>query len=354
MGADDSLPPHILIEVVMKKYLIYLVVLVALMLLTVIVIVACATSEKQSTKNAMTFESVASENVDIQYLEEHFPVGDYLLAINEHRISHEEFDFFLKMERTTTASYFGSKYNAVIDADFWERNYEGITPIDHAKDAALRNMIALYAQLDLGVQWGLLWPEEGNFGGFVAELETVNEDRAKMLEEGEAFQGLTEFDLPTFFHYRRAQLSSDLHFHQIGLNTSTEEELRELFAETMHMYGGGMDIVIKLIHENGSEEIMDIIRDNIHREHLELATLYEVMLGAQIGERVDGLAWEGKTVSAVLLEQIPLGFMSFADVRPSVMANHANILVIDEINRRADNSVIRLNENKWSNVEMRH
>jgi hypothetical protein len=330
----------------MKKYLLYIAILAVVVLSVAVAVAACVTEDADAQKHM--------QNNETDHLNDEFPIGNYLLTINEHSISTEEFDFFLNMERSTTAAYFGRVYNAQIDADFWERKYEGQTPTQYAKDAALRNIMMLYAQLDLGVAWGLLLPEEGNFEGFVKELDTENENRANMLEGGEVFFGLTEFDLPTFFHYRRSKLLSAMHFHQIGLNLSTEDELRELFAATMHMYGGGMDLVVNLIYEDGNEKRLHIVRDNIHREHLELATMYEVMLGMQVGDMVGGFAWEGEIVSVELVEQILLGFMSFADARPSVAANHANILLMDEINERVEDSVVRRNKDRWDLVRIQH
>lgn len=281
---------------------------------------------------------------------EDFLLEGYLLAVNGRPVSREEFDFFLDKQRSLTASRFGMLHNAQIDRGFWERDFDGETPLGHAKGLALNVLLTFHAELTLGAERGLLSEDMANFNTFAGAYRVANEERAQMLYTGEVFFGLTEFDKQTFFHNQRVRLQSDLLWSQIGLNASTEEELRNFFARTMHLYGGEVDLVVEIFFPDGRSQELEIFHDNIPREHIELRTIYDVMVNMEEGEIYWGLTWENELVAVYLIEKIPLGFRSFNEVRYAVAAHHAEILLQDLIIEMVEGSVVEFNKHKWEAV----
>ncbi|PRX64593.1 hypothetical protein B0G52_119132 [Cohnella sp. SGD-V74] len=124
--------------------------------------------------------------------------------INGDSVSAEWFRMQLQQEAAGTFQYFHEQYGAEDSAEFWNRAHGGEVPIEHARRAAKRNLVAVMVQLQLAKAHGLL--DDIRYETFEQELKEENERRREALATGKIIYGPTEYAEPDFFNYRFSNL----------------------------------------------------------------------------------------------------------------------------------------------------
>lgn len=272
---------------------------------------------------------------------------DELLRVDGHRVTLDEFTFFLNNERANTAAYFGREYNARIDAGFWNRSYNGEIPVEYAKREALKKSLAAKMEEILFVERGLA--AEVGYDAFLKEYEEANAERARKLASGEVVYGLVEYDLPTYYQYRRAQRWSDLLRYQIGMDPPATEELMALYMENAEMFSNETELLISILYPDGREERLALSRAGIPKEDSERRYLLDEFSSMKIGEAAEAY-WNGEEVVAVLREKTSLGSAGFEDTRPALAAIYAENELRRVIADRVEKATVKINEKKWNEI----
>lgn len=237
--------------------------------------------------------------------------GDVVLTVDGYDVTTEEFRLFLQDERALTAAHFMSAYNATADEGFWDRAFDGQTPNEYAREAALQKLLTAKMEAILCKERGLA--EDISYAAFLADLERENADRADKQEKGEVFYGLAEYDAATYYAYVRSNRWGELLRSQRGYVSPTEAELRELYDEEPGYFTGAAGYRCTFRYADGAQEEQTISYDTVHKEDVSGAGLLALLEEAEPGATIAGAGYDGKIADVTLLEIIPGETVPFED-----------------------------------------
>lgn len=129
---------------------------------------------------------------------------DSLGSINGSPVDRREFALLVSQERVKAAQYFKQRYNAAVNESFWTTSYEGVTPADYTRQAALDRLVEYRLEQRLALQYGLETP--GSYEQFLDRLRTENERRKAALQNGQPIYGPVQYSEWTYYDYLHSNL----------------------------------------------------------------------------------------------------------------------------------------------------
>lgn len=234
-----------------------------------------------------------------------------LLSVDGYPVSAEEFQLFLQDERALTAAYFGQTYGAEIDAGFWNREFDGQTPNQYAREAAFRELLRAKEESILLKERGLV--EDIRYETLMADLEKTNAERADMLERGEVFYGLTEYDAATYYAYVRSQRWGELVRSQSSYSSPTREELRAVYDESPDYFTSPPVYACSLTYSDGTTEEREVSSVTIHKEDAGGAQFLSALGELSPGDSLTGASLDGRDADVTLLSIVPGAVLPFED-----------------------------------------
>ncbi|MDR6550581.1 hypothetical protein [Paenibacillus qinlingensis] len=153
---------------------------------------------------------------------------DSLGRINDSLIDRREFALLLSQQRSQTVQTYKKKYNAAVNGTFWTTAYEGVTPADYAKQAALDQLIEYRVEQLLAQSNGLDVPAD--YGQFLQRLREENERRKALLQTGSPIYGPTQYSEWGFYDYVHSNMVIKLKDKLLeGGAVATDEELHKAY-----------------------------------------------------------------------------------------------------------------------------
>jgi hypothetical protein len=264
-----------------------------------------------------------------------------LLTVDGYPVPTEEFQLFLQDERALTAAHFSQAYGAEIDADFWTREFDGQTPDQYAREAALRELLRAKEESILLRERGLA--EDISYETLMADLEKTNAERADMLERGEVFYGLTEYDTATYYAYVRSQRWGELVRSQSSYSSPTLEELRAVYDESPDYFTSPPVYTCSSTYSDGTTEEREVSSATIHKEDAGGAQFLSSLDELSPGDSLTGVSLDGRDADVTLLSIAPGTVLPFED--ESAQATAADLCAQAELyalvaQRMADAEVV--------------
>lgn len=149
---------------------------------------------------------------------------DAVAQVNGTPVTLAEFEQALNRQRATVIGYFHRTYGADYGEQFWQRDYNGETPLSMVKERALQELTRTKVELDLAKQYGLL--PGTSHEDLQKEMDKENEQRSAAIKARLPVYGPTQMDEDTFIPYYisklRIALKEKLTADELGL---TGEEL---------------------------------------------------------------------------------------------------------------------------------
>ena len=114
-------------------------------------------------------------------------------VVNGETVTQEEFDYFKARKRADVINYYISEFNAKVDEDFWQTDFNGITPEKDLEDRAISECVKAKIQLVLCRENGIY--DDISFGGLRQRAENFNsQDKSGAI-------GLKTIETDTFYTY---------------------------------------------------------------------------------------------------------------------------------------------------------
>lgn len=114
-------------------------------------------------------------------------------VVNDETVTQEEFDYFKARKRADVINYYISEFNAKVDEDFWQTDFNGITPEKDLEDRAISECIKAKIQLVLCREYGIY--DDISFVGLRQRAENFNsQDKSGAI-------GLKTIETDTFYTY---------------------------------------------------------------------------------------------------------------------------------------------------------
>lgn len=277
--------------------------------------------------------------------------SEYLLTVDGYGVTEEEFTLFLRDQKAATANYYWVNYEMQPDNEFWDTEVDGQTPTEYAKEKALAAVVEAKEEFILADERGIL--EYKDYDGMMEDMEAENEERARQQEEGEAFYGLTEYTLFTYYQYLSGNVRSELEKDQEEITDPTEEELKQVYEENKENLTLGTVYEYTVQYTDGTvEEVSQNTRDIAKEDTTVEDLIYNYFSYMQAGETISGYSYHGETADITLKSIEDLGYMSYEEAEDSLRVFFARSEISSLIAERVENAEIVFDQERYDALEM--
>ena len=114
-------------------------------------------------------------------------------VVNGETVTQEEFDYFKARKRADVINYYISEFNAKVDEDFWQTDFNGITPEKDLEDRSISECVKAKIQLVLCRENGIY--DDISFVGLRQRAESFNS------QDKSGAVGLKTIEIETFYTY---------------------------------------------------------------------------------------------------------------------------------------------------------
>lgn len=276
--------------------------------------------------------------------------GTYLLTVDGYGVTEEEFLLFLSGQKAVTANYFWTNYQIQPDANFWTTPVNGETPIEYARERALKELITAKVTFILASEWDILPYQDYN--GLMEEMEAENAGRVQKLESGEVFYGVSQFTPFTYYQYLNNNAGAELEYAQRKMADPTEEELAQVYKTYKEYFQLGTDYVYEAVYEDGSRENVTQNSLEVGKEDYTTELLLEEFASMECGQMLYGVNFHGRTADILLQEKTYLGYADPEDVEDSLRNLYAREKVSELIQTRAQEAQVEIDHERFDAIEM--
>lgn len=119
--------------------------------------------------------------------------------LNDEAITRAELKHWMLLEKANVYSYFYRKYGTQDSAHFWTEKQGDEIPLEKLKETALESAKRCKAQQILALEKGIV--KTTNFDEIMEDLEKVNAERKRKVENGEPIYGPKQFTSRTYFSH---------------------------------------------------------------------------------------------------------------------------------------------------------
>lgn len=216
--------------------------------------------------------------------------------VNGEPIAEAEFKRSLLQQRSAVIDYFKRTYGAKVDADFWQKDYNGETPAEKAKEWALEAAVRLRLQLELAAAKGVI--SDASYEGLLNEMERENARRSAAVKADQPIYGPVQFEETGFVEFYVSRIVSRLK------DIAAEQELTLNDEQLLRHYEQIKDEFFKLEGTVHFTSVTISYRDDGQRKYSGLKQEAEQAMGAIMDEWQAG----GPAETALLqLEDIGAG-----------------------------------------------
>lgn len=125
----------------------------------------------------------------------------YVLKVNGAGVSIQEFEAAMSLERVGVIHEFQTKYEVEYDQEFWDKSFDGATPMEVLRERALERCISIKLQQVAAVETGVIAESDISYEGFLQLLKKENERRKQAVDHGEVIYGPQSYGEEEYFQY---------------------------------------------------------------------------------------------------------------------------------------------------------
>lgn len=191
-------------------------------------------------------------------------------------------EFRQRMEydyRALTIDHFTRNWGAEADKEFWDKEFDGITPREYLKEKTIESCALIKLQTLKMKEMGIL--EDISYQSFLQDLETENQRRKEITESGGVIYGPQQYSENEYFEYVFSNLREDLKEQMAAeLGWNTEDNLKEYYErykDTYYRYSDDIEILKLVIpYEKASkddiyEKLDQVVQASVDRTSFEEA-----------------------------------------------------------------------------------
>ncbi|OZQ69257.1 hypothetical protein CA600_03550 [Paenibacillus sp. VTT E-133280] len=242
-----------------------------------------------------------------------------IFTVGGYAVTEEEFQFYVKEQRSITTDYFFKTYGAQVDEGFWTRQYgeNHETPSEYAKKSAMSALLKTKQEQLIADERGIA-PYK-SFDELKSDMEDENVKRTKMDDSGGTYYGLPQFDLYQYMQYLSGARWPDLVETQLKKTKMSESELQVEYASKSAEYVRVADeLTATLAIAGQAKEEKVLNRLDISKEDTESLKFWESLAAASVGETVIG-KYMGEDVIATLITKPEISKLKLEEVKDSIL-----------------------------------
>ncbi|MDH6368906.1 hypothetical protein M2444_000684 [Paenibacillus sp. PastF-3] len=244
---------------------------------------------------------------------------NWIFTVGGYAVTEEEFQFYVKEQRSITTDYFFKTYGAQVDEGFWTRQYgeNHETPSEYAKKSAMSALLKTKQEQLIADERGVA-PYK-SFDELKSDMEDENVKRTKMDDSGGTYYGLPQFDLYQYMQYLSGARWPDLVETQLKKTKMSESELQVEYASKSAEYvriADELTATLAIAGQAKEEKVLN--RLDISKEDTESLKFWESLAAASVGETVIG-KYMGEDVIATLITKPEISKLKLEEVKDSIL-----------------------------------
>ena len=179
------------------------------------------------------------------------------LTIGGMKIGEDEYLEAMQQEVYDTTQHFYAEYDAVVDSDFWEKDFGGEIPYKLLTERTIERLKQEKAVYGLAAEKGYI--DSAGYDALLERFENENKIRADKIENGEPVYGLSEFTLELYMEYEKDSLQKkyceDLDNEGMTLTDEEREEYYDKYKDALFVKDD--DITLEFIRIRYELEELD-------------------------------------------------------------------------------------------------
>jgi hypothetical protein len=265
--------------------------------------------------------------------------GEWIMTVDGYGVSVDEFMFFLNDERALAISHFWQKYGAELGEGFWSLSFDGQTPLEYAKSAAMEKIKASKVERILAHSRNI--EPYKTFQELAAMMRAENESR----REKDLVYGLPEYDLRQYLSQLRGDLWASLLDSQIELSDVSSEDLRKAYDADRNAFS--LDPTSALLLLDNRE--IKISALDISKEDDSAKALWSAITAADLNGRVTG-ALNGEAIDGIVLSKEGQGIAPFETAKATLAQSLAEAELKGILIQRAQEAVVEIDESRLNGI----
>lgn len=244
------------------------------------------------------------------------------LMLGEQEIAAEEYVMFAYDHLSGVALEYAQTYGADPNEDgFWEREYDGKTPMESLKEQTMEQLVAVKGVQICAREAGLV--ESVDYEVFVEEWNQENKNRQEKLDANEVFYGPEQLSFPQFYSYRYSQIYERLEQWAEDQVNPTEEALQDYYLVLQEQERGrNFTAQLRYVHwdadknqEDGEEEMIFLDTRNLSKEDYFMEQVMRLVQDAEPGDGEIPIEYGGQTGFIYVVKKEAEEFGSYEEMR---------------------------------------
>lgn len=188
--------------------------------------------------------------------------NNVIAYLNNEKIYEEEALLFLDSKKIEVFNELNIDGKYENNHEFWEMDFNGVTPLDIAREKALNEVIEIKVVQAIGIEKGFI--EDGDFLNIKKEMKNENSKREKDVKNNEVIYGPKKFDIKQYYIYKLENLRNEIKRKIEGEEVDlSSEKIEEYYNEKKEEeYKLEDKIVIDVISINYINEELKVTDEN--------------------------------------------------------------------------------------------
>lgn len=273
---------------------------------------------------------------------------DYLFKVEGYGVTEQEFQLFLYDERASTGNYYFQKYGADSCADFWDLEFDGQTPMEHARKNALEKLLKTKMKAIIAVERNLI-DKDISFTTLMKNREAKNSERTDMLKEGQVFYGLSSFDEYQYYNYINDDIWRKLVKSYLESNSVGDDELQPFYRKNKEMFNMGVELKYMLLQQDGSTEIITGTEKDIPKDDTQTLSIWYELKKLKPGQQLN-TEYKGKIADILLISKKESGYKPISEVRGFLLQLYAEDQLNSLVDNRVRNAKVDIDQNRFNSI----
>lgn len=176
-----------------------------------------------------------------------------VITINGQAITVDAWQSFLQEQKSATTVYYMQNYGCTnFDSEFWETEYDGITPHEYASQRAMEVLIEDCMVLQEASDRDLITSID--FATLKKEWRSFNSDRQSTVDENGVLYGPVEYSFLNYYRHLISNLRNMIAEDIVDDGDITDEELQTFYHDNLSLFAYMGDIQAQGLLISGTTE----------------------------------------------------------------------------------------------------
>lgn len=268
-----------------------------------------------------------------------------VMEINGIKVGKEEFKLAMNENISSVYSYFSGQYGTEDSTDFWQKEFDGITPEEYSKSLAKDYLIDKKCRMKLMLDNGII--TDAGYARFKRELKQVNAERQRIKDSGGVIYGPVQYSEKEYDIYLMSNREIELKRKLEQVQCSDEEILG--------YYNENKDTKYKIqdtLTIDAEGQIMEFTPQLSRHDSTAYPEIYDAAYKLNDGGECDVSLSDGETVHIRCISRKDNGYMSYDEAYDSAkeeIVNGRYDKLIEELKAEAE---VRVNEAVYKRIKM--